>query len=49
MATAANAYKLQLGDCLNSNDVGHVVLVTDLVYSGDTLTYIEITEQTRPS
>ena len=48
MATAANAYKLQLGDCLNSNDVGHVVLVTDLVYSGDTLTSIEITEQTPP-
>ena len=48
MATASNAYSLQLGDCLNSNDVGHVVLVTDLVYSGSTLTKIEITEQTPP-
>ena len=48
MATASNAYSLQLGDCLNSNDVGHVVLVTDLVYSGNTLTSIEITEQTPP-
>ena len=48
MATASNAYSLQLGDCLNSNDVGHVVLVTDLKYSGSTLTSIEITEQTPP-
>ena len=48
MATASNAYSLQLGDCLNSNDVGHVVLVTDLVYSGSTLTKIETTEQTPP-
>ena len=48
MATASNAYSLQLGDALNSNDVGHVVLVTDLVYSGSTLTSIEITEQTPP-
>ena len=48
MATAANAYSLQLGDALNSNDVGHVVLVTDLVYSGNTLTSTEITEQTPP-
>ena len=48
MATASNASKLQLGDCLNSNDVGHVVLVTDLIYSGGKLTSIEITEQTPP-
>lgn len=48
MATASNACSLQLGDALNSNDVGHVVLVTDLVYSGSTLTSIEITEQTPP-
>jgi hypothetical protein len=49
MATASNAYKLQIGDALNSNDVGHVVLVTDLVYnSSGTLTSIEITEQTPP-
>ena len=49
MATASNAYSLQLGDCLNSNDVGHVVLVTDLIYnSSGTLTSIEITEQTPP-
>ncbi|MBQ9762506.1 MAG: hypothetical protein IJV82_05450, partial [Oscillospiraceae bacterium] len=49
MATAANTSLLQLGDCLNSNDVGHVVLVTDLIYnSSGTLTSIEITEQTPP-
>ena len=48
MATASNAYSLQLGDALNSNDVGHVVLVTDLQYSGSTLVSIEITEQTPP-
>lgn len=49
MATAANTSLLQIGDCLNSNDVGHVVLVTDLVYnSSGTLTSIEITEQTPP-
>ena len=49
MATASNASLLQLGDCLNSNDVGHVVLVTDLIYdSSGNLTSIEITEQTPP-
>lgn len=49
MATASNAYQLQLGDCLNSNDVGHVVLVTGLTYdSNGNLTQIEITEQTPP-
>lgn len=49
MATAANTAMLQLGDCLNSNDVGHVVLVTDLSYdSSGNLTRIEITEQTPP-
>lgn len=39
---------LQLGDCLNSNSAGHVVLVTGLTYSGSTLVQIEITEQTPP-
>ena len=39
---------LELGDCLNSNSAGHVVLVTGLTYSGGTLTQIEITEQTPP-
>ena len=49
MATAANVSKLQLGDCLNSNSVGHVVLVTDLSYdSAGNVTKIEITEQTPP-
>ncbi len=49
MATSGNTSLLQLGDCLNSNDVGHVVLVTDLVYnSSGALTSIEITEQTPP-
>ena len=47
--TASNAYNLQLGDALNSNSVGHVVLVTGLTYdSSGTLTQIEITEQTPP-
>ena len=45
--TTSNSYNLQLGDALNSNDVGHVVLVTGLTYnSSGTLTQIEITEQT---
>ncbi len=49
MANSANVYSLQLGDCLNSNYVGHVVLVTGLTYnSSGTLTQIEITEQTPP-
>jgi hypothetical protein len=49
MATKANTSKLQLGDALNSNDVGHVVLVTGLTYdSNGNLTQIEITEQTPP-
>jgi hypothetical protein len=49
MATQANTSLLQVGDALNSNDVGHVVLVTDLVYnSSGALTSIEITEQTPP-
>lgn len=47
--TASNAYNLQLGDALNSNSVGHVVLVTGLTYdSSGNLTQIEITEQTPP-
>ncbi len=48
-ATTSNNYNLQLGDALNSNDVGHVVLVTGLTYdSSGTITQIEITEQTPP-
>lgn len=44
-----NVYKLQIGDALNSNGVGHVVLVTGLTYdSNGTLTRVEITEQTPP-
>ena len=47
--TTSNSYNLQFGDALNSNDVGHVVLVTGLTYnSSGTLTQIEITEQTPP-
>lgn len=40
---------LQLGDALDSTTVGHVVLVSDLIYddSGNLIT-IEITEQTPP-
>ncbi len=49
MANSTNVYNLQLGDCLNSNYVGHVVLVTGLTYnSNGVLTQIEITEQTPP-
>ena len=47
-ANSSNVYNLQLGDALNSNSVGHVVLVTGLSYSNGTLTQIEITEQTPP-
>ncbi len=48
-ATESNIYGLQLGDALNSNSAGHVVLVTDLTYDANgTLTQIEITEQTPP-
>ncbi len=39
--------KLQLGDALNHAG-SHVVLVTGITYSGDTMTQIEITEQTPP-
>ena len=40
---------LQLGDALDSTSVGHVVLVTDMIYDETgTLTTIEITEQTPP-
>ena len=49
MANTSNVYKLELGDCLNSNSVGHVVLVTGLTYNKNgVLTQIEITEQTPP-
>ena len=49
MANSTNVYKLQLGDCLNSNSVGHVVLVTGLSYnSSGKISQIEITEQTPP-
>ncbi len=46
--TTANVQNIQVGDCLNSNSAGHVVLVTGLTYSGSTITGIEITEQTPP-
>ncbi len=40
---------LELGDALDSTSVGHVVLVSDLIYdSYGNLTTIEITEQTPP-
>ena len=48
--TEANIHSiLQLGDALDSTTVGHVVLVSDLIYddSGE-LIQIEITEQTPP-
>ena len=48
--TEANIHSiLQLGDALDSTSVGHVVLVSDLIYddNGD-LVQIEITEQTPP-
>ena len=49
MANTTNIPKLQLGDCLNSNSAGHVVLVTGLSYNASgALTQIEITEQTPP-
>ncbi|MBQ3215621.1 MAG: hypothetical protein IJB11_05850, partial [Oscillospiraceae bacterium] len=49
VVSAANLSKIQLGDALDSTTVGHVVLVTDLVYDDDgNLTQIEITEQTPP-
>lgn len=49
MANVNNVYNLQLGDCLNSNYIGHVVLVTGLTYnSNGVLIQIEITEQTPP-
>lgn len=49
MANASNVNKLKRGDCLNSNSVGHVVLVTGLTYNKNgALTQIEITEQTPP-
>ena len=46
----SNIYNvLQLGDALDSTSVGHVVLVTDMVYDENgTLIQIEITEQTPP-
>ncbi len=40
--------KLQIGDCLNSTSDRHVILVTDVVYNGDTVKTVEITEQTPP-
>ncbi len=39
---------LRVGDALNSTTVYHVVLVTDIKYSGNNVTSIEITEQTPP-
>lgn len=48
--TEENVYNiLQLGDALDSTSVGHVVLVSDLIYDSDgNLIQIEITEQTPP-
>ena len=48
--TEANVYSiLQLGDALDSTSVGHVVLVSDLIYdTNGNLIQIEITEQTPP-
>ena len=48
--TEANVYSiLQLGDALDSTSVGHVVLVSDLIYDDNgKLIQIEITEQTPP-
>lgn len=48
--TEENVYNiLQLGDALDSTSVGHVVLVSDLIYdSNGKLIQIEITEQTPP-
>ena len=48
--TESNVYSiLQLGDALDSTSVGHVVLVSDLIYNEDgELVQIEITEQTPP-
>ena len=45
---SSNINNLRVGDALNSTSVGHVVLVTDIKYSGSTITSIEITEQTPP-
>ena len=48
--TEENIYNiLQLGDALDSTSVGHVVLVSDLIYDNNgSLIQIEITEQTPP-
>lgn len=49
VVSAANLSKIQLGDALDSTTVGHVVLVTDLIYDDrGELLQIEITEQTPP-
>ena len=47
--TADTVDQIQLGDALDSYCMGHVVLVSDLIYDDDgNLTHIEITEQTPP-
>ena len=46
--SSSTVNNLQIGDCLNSNSAGHVVLVTDVTYSGNNVTSVEITEQTPP-
>jgi hypothetical protein len=47
--TASTVSKLQLGDALDSYCMGHVVLVSDLIYDDNgNITHIEITEQTPP-
>jgi len=49
MATAGNNYGIQVGDALNSNSAGHVVLVTGVGYDASgNVAHIEITEQTPP-
>lgn len=46
--SSSTVNKIQIGDCLNSTSDGHVVLVTDVTYSGSTVKSVEITEQTPP-
>ena len=46
--SSSTVNSLQIGDCLNSTSAEHVVLVTDVTYSGGIVTSVEITEQTPP-
>lgn len=45
---ADNIDRIALGDAFNSKSVGHVVLVTDIEYSGGKVNKVEITEETPP-